>query len=67
LDRLFEKAAEEQPAEVGSAPIEAERELVKVGLEMIPLDGALVRAKEPSFGKAGDPVNPYQQRTGLLP
>src|SRR5450755_2701785 len=66
-DGEFEYAVEDQPPAAGSAPVEAEAELVQVALQVHVLDRALVGAQQPALGQGGDPVDPGQQLAGVLP
>jgi hypothetical protein len=65
LNALLEEAAEEESPELRLPPVEAKCKLVQVGLEVVALHRALVRAQQPSFGEAGDPVHPRKEHVGL--
>jgi len=58
LHGLFEELPEQQSAKTRTTPIEAKCELVKAALQMIWLDGALVRAEKPSFEQGRNPIDP---------
>ena len=58
MDRLFEEAPKQEPPKFRAASVEAKDELIKVGLKVIGLDGALVGPEQPAFEEAGDAVNP---------
>lgn len=47
LNALLEEPAEEEPAELGLPPVEAKCELVQVGMKVVALHRALVRAQKP--------------------
>ena len=59
--RFFEQSEEEQAAVPGVAAVDAEGELVEVGLQVFGGDAALVRVGEPALGRAGYSVHPGQQ------
>src|SRR5215470_16312803 len=65
-DGELEHAVEDQAPAAGSAPVEAEAELVQVALQVRVLDRALVGAQQPALGQGGDPVHPGQQLAGIL-
>ena len=56
-DCVLEEAVEEQTDVAGSTTVEAERELVEVGVELVCLDGALVGAQQPSLQQGGDAMD----------
>jgi hypothetical protein len=61
---LFDETVEQFPTLVGRASIETERELVKVVVEMVLPNSALVGSHEPSFEKSGDSVDTRQKLVG---
>jgi hypothetical protein len=63
-DRLFEKPAEYEAATAGGPAVEAEGELLQVGLQVIWSDGALVCAENPPLEQAGDPVHGGHDHVG---
>ena len=63
-DRALEQTVEEQPAMAGSAPVEAEGELVEVVVELGAADGALVGAEHPALEQRGDEVYVRHARRG---
>lgn len=65
LNNLIPQPAEEESPELRLSPVEAEREFVQVGLEVVALHRALVRAQQPSLGEAGDPVDTRKENVGL--
>ena len=54
---LFEESPEQESPKIGTTPVEAKRELVKIALKMIGLYRALVGAEEPSLKQGRNPVN----------
>ena len=66
LDRLFQESPEQQATELCFAPVEAERELVEVGLKMVGLHGPLMGSEQPPLEKAGDTVNSGQGHMGRV-
>ena len=56
-DGLFDKPSEDEAAAVRAAAIKPESELLQVGLEVDGCHRALVRAEDPPFQKAGDPMH----------
>jgi len=64
LGPLLGKAEEEHPHVARLAPIEAERELVQVRLEVLGLHSAMMGAKEPALQQGDDPVHRGQQAGG---
>ena len=65
MDRLFEESPEEEAAELGAAPVEAEGKLVEVRLEVVPRHSSLVRAQQPSLHEARNTVYSRQNHMGL--
>ena len=61
VDGVLEEAVEEQADVAGAAAVEAERELVEVGVELVGLDGALVGAQQPSFEEGGDAMDGWHR------
>ena len=61
---LFEQAVEEQAAASRGAAVEAERELVEVGVEVLGADGALVGAQEPALEQLRDSVHGRHRDVG---
>ena len=64
LDGLLDETIEQFPSLVGRASIETERELVKVVVEMIFPNSALVGSQQPSFEESGDSVDTRQKLVG---
>ena len=65
---LLHQSVKELPAVTGGPPVEAERELVQVVVEMRAGDGSLMRAKQPPFQQRYDAMDTRQQlRRGFLP
>ena len=60
LDRhgLLDEAEEKLAAAFGSSPVESERELVQVVVEMLVADRPLVRPYEPPLEERDHPVDP---------
>ena len=56
-DCVLEEAVEEETDVAGATAVEAERELVEVGVELVSLDGALVGAQQPSLQQGGDAMD----------
>ena len=54
---LFEKPVEEEPALARRATVEAEAELVEVGLEVVAFDGSLVGREQPALHEGGEAVH----------
>ena len=54
---MLEQSVEEQATTPGAASVEAERELVEVGVEVLGSDGPLVGAKQPALEQARDAVD----------
>jgi SLT domain-containing protein len=54
---LFGESPEQEPPKIGTTPVEAKRELVKIALKMIGLYRALVGAEKPSLEQGRNPVN----------
>ena len=52
---------------VGVAAVEAEDELVKVALQVLGSDGAVVGAEEPALGEAEDEMDGRQPQAGIAP
>ena len=65
LNTLLQKPAEEKSAELRLPSVEAERELVEVGLKMISLHRTLMGAQQPSLGEAGDPMRTREEQQEL--
>ena len=57
----FKDPAEELPSAAGVPTVEAEDELVQVGLQVRLLDRSVVGAEQPALGKGRDPVHSRQQ------
>jgi hypothetical protein len=51
---LFEQPVEQQSAAAGRAAVQAERELVEVGVEALVADCALMGAEQPALEQRGD-------------
>jgi hypothetical protein len=66
LNRLFKEPPEQEATELRFAPVEAESELVEVGLKMVGLHGPLMGSEQPSLEKAGDTVNSGQGHMGRV-
>ena len=66
LNRLLKEPPEQEATELRFAPVEAESELVKVGLKMVGLHGPLMGSEQPSLEKAGDTVNSGQGHMGRV-
>ena len=66
LNRLLKEPPEQEATELRFAPVEAESELVEVGLKMVGLHGPLMGSEQPSLEKAGDPVNSGQGHMGRV-
>ena len=58
--RVFHQSVEEEPAGLGRATIEAEGELVEVGVQVLLADGPVMCAQPPAFEQGGDPVDPRE-------
>lgn len=54
---LFEESSKQQSAESGLTPVEAKREFVKVTLQMVRLDSALMGAEKPTFAQSRHAVD----------
>src|ERR1035438_3557657 len=52
-DGLLQQAVEQHAARGRGAPIEAEHELVEIGVEVLGLNRAMVRAQDPWHGETG--------------
>src|ERR1035437_4137819 len=69
IDRncLLNHSVEELSSVFGASPVEAEGEFVKIELQVLLADRALVRTQNPSLQQRRDQVNPGQQfRSGFL-
>src|SRR5882724_7123394 len=49
----------------GLAPVEAERELIQIVLEIFMSNGALMRAQQPTLEQRNDSMHPRQQMLGI--
>jgi hypothetical protein len=56
-DGELEDAVDHEPAAAGGAAVEAEHELVEVGLQVRLVDRSLVGAEQPALGERRDPVD----------
>src|SRR5450756_391015 len=56
-DAAVQDATEDEPTTAGAASVEAERELLQVGLQVGRSDRALMRAQDPALQKGGDAVH----------
>ncbi len=65
-DGLLHEPPEEQPAAARSAPVEAEGELLEVGLEVIGGHGALMGAQHPPLEQAGDTMDARHQDVSVF-
>ena len=63
-DGLLHQSVEQLPAMARRAPVEAERELVQVVIQVRPRYGPLVRAEEPPFQQGHHAMDPRQQLRG---
>src|SRR5665647_2178526 len=54
---LLDQATEDEPTTAGAASVEAERELLQVGLQVGRGDRALMRAQDPASKEGGDAVH----------
>ena len=63
-DGLLHQSIKQFPAMPGGPPVEPERELVEVVVQMRVSNGALMRAEEPSFEQGDDQMNAGQQGAG---
>jgi len=57
-NRLFEKPKEEEPSRAGVTPVESERVLIEVVIQVLVADASLVRSQEPALHEGGDAVTP---------
>ena len=66
-DGLLREAEEEFAAAAGSSPVEPERELVEVVVEMFVADRPLVGSHQPALEEGNHAMDPgHQLRRGLL-
>jgi hypothetical protein len=65
LDGLLEQAVEEHAARAGSPAVEAEGELVQVGLQVPGLDAALVGAQQSALHQGRDAMHAGEQLVGV--
>lgn len=65
LNALLQEPAEEESPALRLSPVETERELVEVGLKVVSLHRALMRAQQPSLGEAGDPMHAWKEHMSL--
>ena len=63
---MLEQSVEEQAATPGAASVEAEREFVEVGVEVLGSNGALVGAKQPALEQARDAMDARHQDVGRI-
>lgn len=63
---LLEQAVEQLSPVSRQSPVEAERELIQVTVEVLPGDPPLVNAKQPPFQQGGNTVDSRQQGRGGL-
>ena len=66
LDGLLDEAVEELAPPARGAPVEPERELIEVAIQMLARDAALVDAQEPPFQQRRDPMHARQQGRGRV-
>src|SRR5271165_1354311 len=65
-NRLLGEPVEQQPASIRASPVEPKSEFVKVVIEVLLLDAALVSAEKPPLEKRGDSVNPRHDFVGWI-
>ena len=65
-DGLFEKATEDETTAGRGTAVEAEGELLQVGMQMLGCDGALVGAEDPALQQAGDPMDSRHGDVGRI-
>src|SRR6266853_1416591 len=65
LNRLLRQAVEEFPPRRGLAPVETERELIQIVLEIFMRNCSLMRAQKPTLEQRNDPVHTRQQMLGI--
>jgi len=63
---LLHEAKKELAPAFGSPPVESERELIQVVIEMLVADRSLVGSHQPPFEEADHAVNSWQQLRGSL-
>lgn len=63
---LFDQPVEEHASMRGFAPVEAEREFVEIGLQVIFFEGTLMRPHQPALNKRSNAVYAWQDLVGLL-
>ena len=67
-DGLLHETVEQLPTMARRAPVEPERELVEVVVQVGSRHGALMRPEQPALQERDDPMHPWQQLgRGLLP
>ena len=64
-DGLLHEPVKQLPAMAGGAPIEPERELIQVVVQMGPGHGALMGPEQPPFQERHDPMHARQQLRGF--
>ena len=64
--RLLHEAEEELAAAFGSPPVESERKLIQVVIEMLVADRPLVGSHQPPFEQGDHAVDPRHQLRGSL-
>ena len=64
---LLHRSVKKLPAVTGGPPVEAERELVQVVVEMRAEDGSLMRAEQPPFQQRHDAMDTRQQTPPRIP
>ena len=65
-EELGEKPLDEKEPVPGSAPVEAEDELVEVALQVTACDGAVQRSEKPPVEEREDAVDSGEELGGLL-
>ena len=63
---LLHEAKKELAPAFGSPPVESERELIQVVIEMLVADRSLVGSRQPPFEEADHAVNSWHQLRGSL-
>ncbi len=64
LHRLLEQSEEQKAASLRTPPIESERELVEIVVEMGGVDGAMVDAQPPPIKESGHSMDSWHDDVG---